>query len=81
MFPSISASTAVLQSESIGISPFLRCFSCRLNSLVTRKAKVYVGTASKCLYGVFIVFSSSFIVNLTNDVTTYGEDAEVFGFR
>ena len=64
MFPSISASTAVLHNESIGISPFFRCFYCRLNSLVMRKANVFVGTASKCWYGVFIVLWSSLIVNL-----------------
>ena len=57
----MSASTAVLLSASIGISPVFRYFSWRLNSLEIRKASCWVGTASTFLYGVFMVFPSRVI--------------------
>ena len=70
----MSASTAVLQRESKGISPVFMYLSCRLNSLVTRRAKVLLGTANKCRYGVLIVFSSSFIKYLDRELKTCEED-------
>ena len=59
--PSISASTAVLLIDSIGISIVFRSLPCLLNSFETIKARALEGTARVFLYGVFILFPSSWI--------------------